>query len=314
MPANTTPSLPRPLRSRLLVITLLLCVSTLHSTEIPRLRIASYNLENYILEKTASRAAKNPSSRSSACQIIARAQPDVVALQEVGGPSALADIQFRLGQLHLNLPYSEIVEGYDTNIQVALLSRFPITQRRSHKDKRFLVNNRRYRPTRGILDVEITLPSGYRFNALAAHLKSRLNTSSSSQQEIREQEARLLRQLVTDHLTRNPNANLVLLGDFNDTPSSLALRTLIGRGKSKLIDTRPSEQPAPTTSPHANRSIAWTHFYAREDAYTRIDYILLSPGMAREWSPSETHVVDYPDWGQASDHRPIIATFTGSDR
>ncbi len=36
--------------------------------------------------------------------------------------------------------------------------------------------------------------------------------------------------------------------------------------------------------------------------------------MAREWSPTETHVVDYPDWGQASDHRPIIATFTGSDR
>ena len=29
------------------------------------------------------------------------------------------------------------------------------------------------------------------------------------------------------------------------------------------------------------RNITWTHYYGAEDTYSRIDYILLSPGMAK---------------------------------
>jgi len=36
---------------------------------------------------------------------------------------------------------------------------------------------------------------------------------------------------------------------------------------------------------------------------------LLSPAMARHWVPNETYVLASPDWGVASDHRPIVATF-----
>ena len=62
------------------------------------------------------------------------------------------------------------------------------------------------------------------------------------------------------------------------------------------------------------RNVTWTQYYAAEDLYSRFDYILLSPGMARELVRSETYLPALPDWGVASDHRPLLATFAGEDR
>ena len=89
-------------------------------------------------------------------------------------------------------------------------------------------------------------------------------------------------------------------------------------GKHRLVDTRPAERNGDNTpSPNpawAPRNVAWTHFYGVEDTYSRIDYILLSPAMAREWIKSETCVLTIPNWGVGSDHRPLVATFESVDR
>jgi len=47
----------------------------------------------------------------------------------------------------------------------------------------------------------------------------------------------------------------------------------------------------------------------KDDTYIRIDYILLSPAMARDWVKAGTYASTVPNWGIASDHRPIIAAF-----
>jgi hypothetical protein len=52
------------------------------------------------------------------------------------------------------------------------------------------------------------------------------------------------------------------------------------------------------------------HFYGLEDSYARIDYILLSPAMKAFWLPGETYIPTIPNWGLASDHRPLVASFT----
>jgi len=51
-----------------------------------------------------------------------------------------------------------------------------------------------------------------------------------------------------------------------------------------------------------------------EDSYSRIDYLMLSPGMAKEWVANETYVPTIPNWGIGSDHRPVLATFETESR
>ena len=67
--------------------------------------------------------------------------------------------------------------------------------------------------------------------------------------------------------------------------------------------------PNPSNPRYEPRNITWTHYYGVEDSYSRIDYILLSPGMAREWVKQETYIPMIPNWGIGSDHRPLVATF-----
>jgi endonuclease/exonuclease/phosphatase family metal-dependent hydrolase len=123
----------------------------------------------------------------------------------------------------------------------------------------------------------------------------------------------MLRRIVDKDLVANPNARLVVLGDFNDVKDSDSTKEIIGRGRFKLVDTRPAERNA-DNAPVANawfqpRDVTWTHYYGKEDTYSRIDYVLLSPAMARAWDKAGTYVLTQPNWGVASDHRPIVATF-----
>jgi hypothetical protein len=47
----------------------------------------------------------------------------------------------------------------------------------------------------------------------------------------------------------------------------------------------------------------------KEDSYRRIDYLLASRGMVREWVSNQTFIATLPNWGVGSDHRPIVAAF-----
>ncbi|MCW5556401.1 MAG: endonuclease/exonuclease/phosphatase family protein [Verrucomicrobiae bacterium] len=154
----------------------------------------------------------------------------------------------------------------------------------------------------------------HRFTLLTTHLKSRRQTAIADEAELRAAEARILREKVDAILNASPNANVVVCGDFNDTRDSEAIRTLVGRGKSALTDTRPYERNGDTKKGDGYRTVTWTHFYGKEDTYSRIDYILLSKGMSREWKADGSYVFSGPDWGLASDHRPVVCEFFATNR
>src|SRR6266446_5127681 len=279
-------------------------------------RVATYNVENYLDQPTQTRVAKSVEAKAKVRDSILALKPDVIALQEIGALSALQELRAALKDKGLDLPYWEHVPGADTNVHVAILSKFPFTARRPRTNDNFLLGGRRFRVSRGFGEVDIQVTSNYCFTLITAHLKSKRPVPQADEGDLRLEEAKLLREEIDARFEANPNVNLVVLGDFNDTKDALSTKAVIGRGRHKLLDTRPSERDGDSAadfSPEA-RKITWTHYYSKEDTYSRIDYILLSPGMAREWVRNGGYVLKNPDWGVASDHRPLLATFEAEDK
>jgi endonuclease/exonuclease/phosphatase family metal-dependent hydrolase len=271
------------------------------------LRVSTFNVENYLDTPSRARRAKSAASEAKVCESILALHPDVIALQEMGSSNALLGLEARLKAGGLNLPYWEQVAAYDTNIHVCILSRFPIVSRREHTNESFLLDGRRVEVKRGFADVEIQVNPRFRFALIAAHLKSLVPSRTANEEEWRYQESLALRRAVDSRLADDPDANLVVLGDFNDVQDSKPLQNIVGRGKTRLFDTRPAERNGATNAEF--RPITWTDYYAKEDVYSRIDYILASRAMERIWIKAETYVLASPDWGLASDHRPLVAAF-----
>jgi len=283
-------------------------------------RVVAYNVENYLDQPTESRReVKSEASKAKVREVILTAKPDVLVMPEIGRESALLELRDSLKAAGLDLPHHEIVPGWDTNIHVAVLSRFPITARNSHTNDTFLLGGRRFHVSRGFAEVEITVNPNYKFTVFGAHLKSKRPIPSADEAELRLEEARLLREKIDAVLAKNPNANLVVAGDLNDTYDQPPIKAIMGRGRNMLTDLRPAErngddQPNPANPRWSPRNIVWTHYFGREDSYSRIDYLLVSPGMAREVIAEQTYIPTVANWGIGSDHRAIVATFHAEDR
>lgn len=282
-------------------------------------RVATYNLNNYLDAPTESRRVKSDESKAKIRESILAIKPDVLALEEMGSLIALQELRGSLKTEGLYLPYWEYVSGYDTNIHICILSKFPFTSVRPQTNDFFLLNGRRFRVSRGFAEVDIRVNTNYSFTLIAAHLKSKRPISAADEAELRHEEAKVLREKIDEAFAANPNVNLLVLGDLNDYKDAPSTKEVIGpRGKHKLVDTRPAERNADNLAgPRAildALTVTWTHYYSVEDVYSRLDYILLSPGMAREWIANESYVLALPNWGKGSDHRPVVVTIEAEDK
>src|SRR5580692_10601554 len=112
-------------------------------------RLATFNVENYIEAPSGSRRAKSPAAQGKVRECILAMKPDILALQEMGDTNALLDLQSNLKSGGLDLPFWDEITGYDTNIHIAVLSRFPIVARRPHTNENFLLEGRRFMVSRG---------------------------------------------------------------------------------------------------------------------------------------------------------------------
>jgi len=274
-------------------------------------RVATFNVENYVEDPQAKRPLKTPEARAKVRESILALRPDVIALEEMGSTNALMELRGALKTAGLDLPFWDEVSGGDTNIHIALLSRFPIVARHPHTNESFLLGGRRMYVSRGFIEDEIQVAPRYKLALIAAHLKSKLPSVLADEEEWRGQEADILRRIIDARLAADPGQRLVVLGDFNDTKDSRAVKTILGAGKTALFDIRPVERAGGQTPPDG---ISWTEHYAKEDVYSRLDYILISAGLHPDWLGAETYILNLPDWNQASDHRPLVAGFRAAEK
>lgn len=243
---------------------------------------------------------KPDAERKAVIDTIAAVRPDVLAVQEIGDAAAYNEFRFALQAAGLSYPHEEYLQRGRSELNLAVLSRFPIVARTPHIDDRYSIGEAEIAVLRGFIDVEIEVTPSYRFRLLTAHLKSKV-FHRLGQTEMRRNEARLLNKHVRRILKDNPDANVLVAGDMNDTFQSAALREVTGERGAYLVDTRPADEVG----------AVWTHFDPDLDSYARIDYVLVSHGMEPEWVRAKTRVVSGKR--KASDHRPVLAVFRSVD-
>jgi len=270
------------------------------------LRFIAYNVENwltmdrYVDNKQLKNSPKPQSEKDAVIKLLAGNTPDVIGLCEIGEARDLAEIQMSLKAAGLDLPHSHYTGGSDPVRHLGILSRYPITSTAKPAETDFQLNGRLFSINRGILDATIAARGkSYRF--LGVHLKSKREIEEADQEEMRIHEARLLRRHVDALLKKDPQARLVVYGDFNDTRPTKTMKTITGSyNDSGYLTALPAKD---------SRGHAWTHHWSLHDIYSRIDFITVSRALRPEVDFRASRIIDDPDWEKASDHRPLIAIF-----
>ncbi len=290
----------RFIRKARIMLFVLLCQSAFGQQEVI---FVHYNVENYLEmnRRQGGRigiAPKPEGEKNALVRIIKEIHPDILGVAEMGPPDQFEEFQNRLKEAGLNLPFSEYVNAADPERHLALLSRFEIVERHSEKALFFDLNGQREPVERGFLDVTIAIGPSCRVRLIGAHLKSKLAVPSG-EALLRRNEARLLRQHIDGVLSKDPNVNLLVYGDLNDTKDQPAIQEILGRRQSpnRLNDILLAD----TQGDH------WTYYRQLTDTYDRIDYILTDQALLPQIDQTKSCVYRSSDWYLASDHRPVVA-------
>jgi endonuclease/exonuclease/phosphatase family metal-dependent hydrolase len=269
-------------------------------------RIASYNVKNLFDDvddpnkDDEGTPAKPAVEQRALAAVIDRSDADVLALQEVENLEILTEFRDKHG-LAEEYPHLVLVEGNDKRgIDVALMSRHPITNVKTHKDKVFDVPGQEPRGfLRDLLQADIEVPKYGPVRFFAAHFASKIGGDRAD--AMREAEAKAAREIIKEQVRDFPGQKYVVMGDFNDTPESKAVRTMLDQDRDgwSLLDGF-REEPDAVSYPTSEKS-------ARKWGYKRIDQILVSPEMAA--TQVDQDVFKHPQSKVASDHWMVTADF-----
>lgn len=209
---------------------------------------------------------------------------DVIALQEVEGVDTLK--RFRERFLFGGFDAYRHVAGIDGNdrrlIDVAVLSKRPITRVRSHQDLRDPGNSEEGLFSRDCLEVDVDV-DGTTVTLFINHFKSMSGGRKKSKKK-RELQAAEVRKIVEARFGANAGSErFVVLGDLNDY-----LQTDDeGEPGIKALAEWDQVENVVTRLPEKDR---WTHYWAHEEDYKQLDYLLLSKSLA-EANPGKPEVM-----------------------
>jgi endonuclease/exonuclease/phosphatase family metal-dependent hydrolase len=254
------------------------------------LRLATYNAHRVFdsdddFEKNDGRP-KSERSLEAVARVLSDSGADVVALQEIENEEMLKDIQGRGDLLH-KFPHCVLVEGDDLKgIDVALMSRYPITHFESHTGESATSERKFQRP---LLEINVQLPGQSTLTVFAGHFVAQFNDWCDQQ---RVWEASETARLTSLKLSEDPSGYVAVMGDFNDQEGSPVLRTLC----------EPSMQNATEGLPPS-----WGEVWSTQYEPALLDHILSSSSLSKLFVDSG--VLHHPEDCWASDHRLVWADF-----
>jgi endonuclease/exonuclease/phosphatase family metal-dependent hydrolase len=267
------------------------------------LTIATYNVENYVatnrlVDGIYRENYPKPETAKTALRAAIRAlDADVLALQEIGPAPYLEELRRDLRNEGVDYPHAVLLQAADPERHVAVLSRRPLAAIGRHADLEFEYFGARERVKRGLLEVRVAMEAG-EVTLFVIHLKSRFTDRADDPTSgvRRAAEAVAVRNRVLEIFPNPATARFVIAGDCNDSPNSRPLDALARRGKTKIATIVPAAD---------SRGDSWTHFYRKEDIYSRVDYFLISPGFMTAAAEVHAQIFDEANAKLASDHRPL---------
>ena len=268
--------------------------------------IASFNVENYTLadrmvDRVFRLAYPKPATEKAAVrQAIGAINPDILAVEEMGGAAYLDDFQRELKRVGQNFKYAVLLEAGDPDRHVAVLSKLPFKQVRRHAKMPINYLGQPDLVKRGVLEVVFATKEGD-FSVFVIHLKSKRTERKEDPEAAiqRAAEAEAVRDLVLSRYPDPAQARFIVCGDWNDTRGTRPIRALLKRG-----DTTIGELILTFDS----RGETWTHYFRREDTYSRIDYLMVSPALKPPVEGAAGKIHDGPGALQGSDHRAVFLT------
>ncbi|MBS2038281.1 endonuclease/exonuclease/phosphatase family protein [bacterium] len=270
-------------------------------------RLATYNVCNLFDEvddpktKDEGTPPKSAESQAALAQVMLDSGADVIALQEVENIQILTQFRDRNG-LAEAYPHLLLLEGNDRRgIDVALMSRHPIQNPVSHKDTEFKVGKRKQRFLRDVLQADIEMPGKIPVRFFVTHFPSKV--AGAWTEAGRVAEAQATRRIIQKETAHFPGQRYVLMGDFNDTPDSEAVKTF----------TRPDKQGWAMCDVFADAPATISYptipAIAEKIGYNKIDQILVSPELMKNFSEHKVH--HHAAEQLASDHWMISSSFQG---
>jgi endonuclease/exonuclease/phosphatase family metal-dependent hydrolase len=271
------------------------------------LTLATYNVENYgpagrVTDAGFRPGYPKPEAEKQALRRVIRALgADILALQEMGTVPYLEELQRDLAAEGLSYPHAALVQADDADRHVALLSKLPLKAIVRHTDLPIAYGGTAARVKRGLLEVTVGTSAGD-LTLFVVHLKSRLTEEPVDPEGAsrRAAEATAVRDCVRRKFPDGSQARYVILGDCNDNGDSRTLQHLERRGQAVVAC------PLPAADAHGE---IWTEFYREGGAYAELDHILVSPALRGAVRAGKATIYDGPGVAEASDHRPVVATF-----
>lgn len=209
-----------------------------------KLKVMTWNVEN-LFATNANYQAKLVSLSAT----IAKVDPDVAALQEIGGDTELQALQGALASQGCLLKHSLIGRPDDRGIRVALLSKRPIKNEGGIEElaSNFPIVDLEGKAIaalgRGAPHGSVTV-DGQKVHVIGAHLKSKLLTFPNGQFSTKDEDLRArvggiallkraaeavtLRLAANKIIAKNDVDALILLGDLNDGPEAATTQILYG--------------------------------------------------------------------------------------
>ena len=254
-----------------------------------KIRLSTFNVENlfarYIfrtnfnatvsngfLRNDLAFSINNEESKKITAKAIREVNADVIGLQEVDNIRVLDKfISEHLGGMKYK--YRILIDSFDPrNIDVALMSKYPIVHIRTYRSEK----NDKNRPlfSRDCLEVDVNI-NGKILTVYVNHFKSMyvkcVSDGRSKTHDKRKEQANKVIEIVEKRWKQKEYAgNYAVLGDFNDyLDDKSSIKDLVShKGLVNISERIPNDN--------------WTHYWSKENKYSQLDFILLSPQLAKK--------------------------------